>query len=529
MTDGNSGNASARYVAGERIGEGGVAAVYSAWDARLERRVAIKRLSAAPGLTVEETEARVRREANTLAALQHPNIVTVHDIGSDEDGSFVVMEFIEGETLEAAVAHAPFVLESFLSLATQSLAGLGAAHKAGLLHRDIKPRNLMLAWPPDGDFQVKILDFGLAKYAPLPSEQTLDHNDTLLGSIHSMAPEQFRRQPLDARTDLYSLGCVFYYTLTGYYPFMGETVPEVMTAHLEHRLYDLAPIRPDLPSVLCDWVMSLMNVDPADRPRDAVEALAGMRAAVRRNTAAVAPLPLVSPAFASASAPDAAAGRRWGRLALVVSGVVLALIVGGVAIRSSLVSASRIPVPGPGTVPPSTQAQGPALPIVTVAAASAPAAPVPLLTASAAASPTASVVSPAASAAPTAAAAAAAAPTPAGTSESAPILAANDLPALRANLDKPAEVRGTVTGAGQSKSGTVLYLNFSLHPHEALALVFFARGGRGAAASPEGSHPISLDELMPFVGKSVHVRGVISDYKGDVQMVVPSTDQIHVD
>ena len=270
-----------RYQLGECIGRGGLGAVYRAWDARLGRWVAVKRLSIDPALGADDIEEKMRREANALAALQHPNVVTIYDFRADEEGPFVVMEFIEGETLDAFVERAPFDCASFRELAEQTLAGVAAAHRAGLLHRDLKPGNIMLAASASGPFQVKILDFGLAKFAPKPVAQTIDQADSLFGSIYFMAPEQFRRAALDVRTDLYALGCVFYYTLTGRQPFAGETVAETVASHLQHEVRDLAQLRPDLPSAVAGWVMRLLSLSPADRPATAAEALTNLRAVAR--------------------------------------------------------------------------------------------------------------------------------------------------------------------------------------------------------------------------------------------------------
>ena len=261
----------------------------------------------------------MRREANALAALQHPNVVTIYDFGTDAEGPFVVMEFVEGETLGDCVERAPFDYHSFLALAEQTLAGVAAAHRAGLLHRDLKPGNVMLAATPDSVFQVKLLDFGLAKFVPRPLEQTVDQNDALFGSIYFMAPEQFHRAPLDARTDLYSLGCVFYHTLTGRHPFTGDTVAATVASHLQHDVRDLATLRQDLPEPVSGWVMRLMSLDPANRPASADEALASLRVAAH-GTAAV-------PAVA-----DGGTGRARRRLAtgsLYLYGLGLVVAVAG--------------------------------------------------------------------------------------------------------------------------------------------------------------------------------------------------------
>ncbi|MEM1441109.1 MAG: protein kinase, partial [Verrucomicrobiota bacterium] len=140
-------------------------------------------------------------------------------------------------------------------------------------HRDIKPTNIMVIWQASGKFQLKILDFGLAKFSKNPSVQTMDQEESVLGSIFFMAPEQFERGELDARTDIYQMGCVYYNALTGQYPFNGETAPQVMNAHLQHKVVPLDQVRPDLPPAICQWVMWLINRDIGHRPEDARDAL----------------------------------------------------------------------------------------------------------------------------------------------------------------------------------------------------------------------------------------------------------------
>ena len=227
-----------RYTIKGKIGQGGVGAVYRAFDNTLQREVAIKRLLNDDGS--EETAAILVKEAGLLSKLQHPNIVTVYDVGVDDDGGYVVMELIEGETFDATISRGALTAGDFALFVDQTLEALVAAQEIQLLHRDIKPSNVMVSWLPSGRFQVKILDFGLAKLSQTPSLQTVNQSDAIMGSIYFMSPEQFDREPLDARTDLYSLGCLFYYGLTGRYPFNGDSAAEVMIAHIEH---DVRPSR----------------------------------------------------------------------------------------------------------------------------------------------------------------------------------------------------------------------------------------------------------------------------------------------
>lgn len=264
-----------RYEIKGKIGQGGLGAVYRAHDVRMNREVAIKRIVAnAEDTTIsEEATRQLVQEAGALASLQHPNIVTIYDVGSDDDGPFVVMELLTGETIEDLIAKGSFTWPDFRQLAMQTLEALIAAQELHLVHRDLKPGNIMLTWLPSGKFQVKIVDFGLAKLSAKPSLQTIDQSDGVFGSIYFMAPEQFERVPIDLKADLYAIGCVFYYALTGTYPFDGENAAEVMAAHLQHHVAPLQEVREGIPVWACDWVMWHLNRQPADRPESARQAL----------------------------------------------------------------------------------------------------------------------------------------------------------------------------------------------------------------------------------------------------------------
>jgi serine/threonine protein kinase len=264
-----------RYEIRGKIGQGGIGAVYRAFDTRMNREVAIKRILPEGDDADHQNEAtqQLTKEAGALAALQHPHIVTVYDVGVDEDGPFVVMELLTGRSLEELVSSAPLTINDFREIAIQTQEALIAAQDLHIVHLDIKPGNLVLTWLPSGKFQVKIVDFGLAKFTPKPSKQTLDQNDSVFGSIFFMAPEQFERGFVDGRTDLYAMGCVYYFALTGHYPFEGDTGPRVMAAHLNHTVRPIGDWRPDLPQWLRDWVMWQLNRQPADRPSDARESL----------------------------------------------------------------------------------------------------------------------------------------------------------------------------------------------------------------------------------------------------------------
>jgi len=263
-----------RYDIKGKIGEGGVGAVYHAYDTHLNRDVAIKRVLADGGYEdQEEATKSLLKEATALSSVQHPHIVTVYDAGVDDDGPYVVMELIHGRTLDEMVERATMTWDDLREVALQSQEALIAAQDLDLVHRDLKPSNIMVCWLPSGKFQVKIVDFGLAKFSAAPSLQTIAHGDAVFGSIFFMAPEQFERIPLDKCTDMYSMGCLYYYALTGEYPFNGETAAMVMASHLQHHVTPLHELRPDIPKWGADWIMWHMEREMKNRPQDAREAL----------------------------------------------------------------------------------------------------------------------------------------------------------------------------------------------------------------------------------------------------------------
>lgn len=251
------------------LAEGGLGTVFRARDLQSGNVVAIKRVRR--GMESTAAADALLQEARLQALCHHPNIVAVLDSGVDEEGGFMAMELVEGETLEEAVTRGAFDHAEFGALVCQTLAGVAAVHEKGVLHLDLKPQNLMLHPLEGGGFEVKILDFGLAR--PLGQQPAQDGTPKLLGSVHFMAPEQFEKGGVDERTDLYALGCVFYHALTQQPPFGGELAPQVMVSHLYHRSASLAVLRPDLPAAVVQWVEWLISRAPAERPASAKEAL----------------------------------------------------------------------------------------------------------------------------------------------------------------------------------------------------------------------------------------------------------------
>lgn len=263
-----------RYEFRGKIGQGGVGSVYRAFDTQLNREVAIKRVLADGGHEdQEEATKSLLKEASALSSIEHPHIVTIYDVGTDDDGPYVVMELINGKTLDEMVEDNPLTWEDLREIILQSEEALAAAQNLNLIHRDLKPSNLMISWLPSGKFQVKIVDFGLAKFSASPSLQTIDHGDSVFGSIFFMAPEQFERTPLDQRTDMYALGCLFYYALTCKHPFDGQSAAEVMVSHLQHHVTPIGELRPDIPQWAAEWIMWHIERKMDQRPLNAHEAL----------------------------------------------------------------------------------------------------------------------------------------------------------------------------------------------------------------------------------------------------------------
>ena len=262
-----------RYAVEQMLGAGGAGAVYLAYDTYLSRWIAIKRMPA--------TESVLFQEATVLASFQHPNIVTIYDVIQEGGEILIVMEFVEGQTLEELAE--PMTEETFRDFATQCLEGLGAAHEKNIVHRDIKPGNIMFTTLASGGYRVKLLDFGQSRIMQAPSLQTMDTSGAVVGSVYMMSPEQLSHEELDLRTDFYSLGCVFYQALTLQRPFVGDNVAQVISAHLQHRFVPLSVLRPDLPKPLTAWVERLFSQDRNSRPANALEALRAIKAASVRS------------------------------------------------------------------------------------------------------------------------------------------------------------------------------------------------------------------------------------------------------
>lgn len=256
-----------RYVIESLIARGGMAAVYRAQQVQLNRRIAIKILRPPPDSDESASfHERFRLEAETLAQLNHPNIVTVYDHGDfDDDQVFLAMEFVDGRRLTDLLRDGPLSVDRSLHLLLQVCEALRYAHRRGVVHRDLKPSNLLITETDDGDELVKVVDFGLVKLTEV--DVTITSNGLILGSPHCMAPEQVRGHKVDPRTDIYAMGVLLFRCLTGTYPFHGNNSTATMIAHLNQATPTFFSVSPDLevPDGLENVVRRCLAKSPAER------------------------------------------------------------------------------------------------------------------------------------------------------------------------------------------------------------------------------------------------------------------------
>jgi serine/threonine-protein kinase len=280
------------------LGRGGVGEVWRAEDLQLGRPVAIKLLRRLEGDALSSLE-RFKREAKATARLSHPNVVATYDIGSTGDRPYLVMELVRGGDLAQLLRnHGLPPAGEVADLAIQAARGLDAAHAAGIVHRDVKPANLLLS----SDGTLKITDFGIARMSGTENTGGLT-GPVLLGTAAYLAPEQVRGEPATPASDRYALGCVLYELLAGRTPFTGEA-HQVLDGHVHSEPAPLLAYRPDAGAGLADLVMKLLSKDPAARPATAAEAEAclGTAGAAEPPPTEVMALPDLAPADESAPA-----------------------------------------------------------------------------------------------------------------------------------------------------------------------------------------------------------------------------------
>jgi eukaryotic-like serine/threonine-protein kinase len=312
-----------RYELEELVGSGGMSSVYRAHDRLLERSVALKILHEQYTRDEDYVE-RFRREARSVAQLAHPNIVTVIDRGEQDGRQFIVFEYVDGENLKQLVdREGPLSAHETIELGLQVARGLAFAHDQGLVHRDVKPQNVLL----DADGRAKVTDFGIARSLDVDG---MTITGTIMGSSSYIAPEQARGQPVDEQTDVYSLGCVMFELLTGEVPFDGENFVAVAMRHVNDPVPSVGDLRPDVPQRL-DWaIQRAMAKDHEERFRSMAEFAAELEACHAELDGREGATMVVAPA-----APRARRPRRRRRRAnrviwpAVLLGVGLAALAGG--------------------------------------------------------------------------------------------------------------------------------------------------------------------------------------------------------
>lgn len=262
------------YTVEARLGRGGMGEIYLARDTRLDRRVALKVLPETMAADPDR-RARFEREARAVAALSHPNIVTIHSVEEAEGLHFLTMELVDGHTLGEVIPDRGFDLEGFLRVAIPLVDAVAAAHAQGIVHRDLKPDNVMVSTSG----LVKVLDFGLAKQAapegvaPLAVMQTVTRTGEgiIVGTVSYMSPEQAEGKPVDARSDVFALGIVLYEMASGHRPFPGDSAVSVLSSILKDTPPSLGDLRPELPRSLAALVHRCLDKDPARRFQSAAE------------------------------------------------------------------------------------------------------------------------------------------------------------------------------------------------------------------------------------------------------------------
>jgi serine/threonine protein kinase/CheY-like chemotaxis protein len=294
-----------RYRIVRVLGSGGMGTVYEAERIDLaHKRVAVKVLH-----TKLEGRAdvvrRFRREAEVVAAIQHPNIVSVIDFGADEGPTFLVMEFLDGTTLASAIEQGPpFSEKRAAFVAAQTLAALGAAHAVNVIHRDLKPENVFLTKIANIGDVVKVLDFGIAKVISERAADKLTETGTVLGTPAYMAPEYARGEAAGVPGDIYAAGCVLYEMLAGRQPFAGGNYNAIIFAILDKEPEPLRKLRPDVSPELCAVVMRAMAKDPAARFPSALAMVQALERWVPRALATTAPPPIESAPTEELPLPD---------------------------------------------------------------------------------------------------------------------------------------------------------------------------------------------------------------------------------
>jgi tetratricopeptide (TPR) repeat protein len=323
------GRAIAHFRILAKLGEGGMGVVYRAVDEHLQRPVALKILP--PDLVADEDRrARFLREARAAAAVPHPGIATIYEVGESDGVVFIAMELVEGRTLRARLDQGPLTVKESVAIGLQIAEGIARAHQSHIVHRDLKPENVVIT-PPG---QVKILDFGLAKLLEThPADAGFDPTrirtmarrgatdaGTILGTTSYMSPEQARGETVDARSDIFSFGSVLYEMVTGHAPFQGRTSADILSAIIRDAPQPAGTVNPSVPQPLERIITDCLEKDPADRYQHADQLAVDLRK-ISRSTDAGAPV------GTARSEVSGAPRRSWFAAHRLLAGVLLSLVV----------------------------------------------------------------------------------------------------------------------------------------------------------------------------------------------------------
>ncbi|HYH05202.1 MAG TPA: protein kinase [Bacillota bacterium] len=314
-----------RYRLIEAIGEGGMALVYKAECSLLCRIVAVKILRPQYANDAEFVE-RFRREARSAASLSHPNVVNIYDVGQEDGIDYIVMEYIPGENLKNIIKkEAPFSVRKALDYTKQIAEALNHAHQRNIIHRDIKPHNILVT--PDG--QLKVTDFGIARAI---SASSFTQTGIVVGSVQYSSPEQVKAGLVGPQSDLYSLGCVFYELLTGTVPFKGDTSISIAMQHLHEKMVPVREIRPDVPNVVENIINKAMAKDAAARYPSAMAMLRDIAVAQSKLNLEIEPEEdLPTQIWSTAATKDATASvttNKWFSKTVIGLSAGLLLVIG---------------------------------------------------------------------------------------------------------------------------------------------------------------------------------------------------------
>lgn len=351
-----------RYELQELIGKGGMAMVYRACDLRTGHSVAIKILRSEFSQD-EEFLSRFQREAQAASKMSHHNIVNLLDVGMDGDSRYLVMEYVQGKTLKEVIKEKGKMPHQVAAqIAIRILAALQHAHKNGIIHRDIKPQNILV----HADGHIKVADFGIAR---MTDSSTLTKGDNVMGSVHYFSPEQASGEAATEKSDLYSVGVVLYEMLTGRVPFDGDTPVSVAMQHLRSQPTPIRQLAPEVPEPLCRVVETAMEKDPKYRYQSALSMAADLRSALegRSELAGGPPKPAPSKPVSAENAPGKAkkAGKvssqtgpkrpinsrrqqtklvfRWAGTLVMAALVFYGLYLGGVTIYQRVINTTTAP------------------------------------------------------------------------------------------------------------------------------------------------------------------------------------------